>query len=84
MLFSTYSPRFWNDRLEWFERQSAHGLLGEIDRESTHEGVIVCKDGFRATTVDAEEFQNLASRHAVVPRIIEVEGASLFCEVTVP
>ena len=82
VLFSTYAPRFWNDRLEWFERQSAHGLLGEVDREATRDGVIVCKDGFRATTVEIEEFQDLAARHGVIPRIVEVDGSSLFCEVT--
>ena len=84
VLFSTYSPRFWNDRLEWFELQAAHGLLGEIDRQATREGVIVCKDGFRATTSDAEEFQSLAADHGLIPRIVEVDGSSLFCEVLAP
>jgi 2-polyprenyl-6-hydroxyphenyl methylase/3-demethylubiquinone-9 3-methyltransferase len=84
VLFSSYSPRFWNDRLEWFEIQSARGLLGEIDREATGNGVIVCRDGFRATTVDAEEFRRLAAGHGVLPRIVEVNGSSLFCEVPAP
>jgi SAM-dependent methyltransferase len=84
VLFSTYSPRFWKDRLEWFEIQSARGLLGEIDREATREGVIVCKDGFRATTVDAGEFQKLSASQGLNSRIIEVDGSSLFCEITVP
>ena len=40
ILFSSYSPRFWDDRLEWFRIQSAHGLLGEIDEKATGDGVI--------------------------------------------
>jgi 2-polyprenyl-6-hydroxyphenyl methylase/3-demethylubiquinone-9 3-methyltransferase len=84
VLFSTYSPRFWSERLEWFEIQSAYGLLGEIDREGTRDGVIVCKDGFRATTVDAEEFRSLAVGRGVAPRMVEVSDSSLFCEFTVP
>jgi SAM-dependent methyltransferase len=84
VLFSTYSPRFWTDRLEWFERQAGQGLLGEIDREATRDGVIVCKDGFRATTSTAEGFQALAAYHGLIPRIVEVDGSSLFCEVIAP
>jgi 2-polyprenyl-6-hydroxyphenyl methylase/3-demethylubiquinone-9 3-methyltransferase len=42
--------------LKWFELQSEVGLLGEIDYEKTKEGVIVCKDGFTATTVGPEDF----------------------------
>jgi 2-polyprenyl-6-hydroxyphenyl methylase/3-demethylubiquinone-9 3-methyltransferase len=84
LLFSTYSPQFWKERLEWFEIQSARGLLGEIDREATREGVIACKDGFRATTVDAGEFQKLSAGQGLNSRIIEVDDSSLFCEITVP
>ena len=50
-LFSTYADEFWDDRLDWFERQSAAGLIGPIDRRRTRDGVIVCTDGFRAATV---------------------------------
>ena len=60
-LFSTYSDRFWENRLHWFERQSAAGLIGEIDRMATHDGVIVCKDGFRAGTVHEDEFRTLVA-----------------------
>ena len=45
VLFSSYSARFWEERLEWFRIQAAHGLVGEIDPEATKDGVIVCKDG---------------------------------------
>jgi 2-polyprenyl-6-hydroxyphenyl methylase/3-demethylubiquinone-9 3-methyltransferase len=49
-LFSSYAERFWDDRLEWFEIQARHGLIGEIDHDKTGRGIIVGKDGFRATT----------------------------------
>ena len=50
VMFSSYTPQFWEHRLEWFEIQSAHHLIGEIDYQATGNGTIVCKDGFRATT----------------------------------
>lgn len=84
VLFSTYSKRFWEERLKWFEIQAEHGLIGEIDYQATGNGVIVCKDGFRATTMDAESFRNLAAVLRLAPSIIEVDDSSLFCEITVP
>jgi SAM-dependent methyltransferase len=84
VLFSSYSACFWGARLEWFEAQAAHGLIGEIDREATRDGVIVCKDGFRAFTVDGEGFRRLAEPLSLVPHIVEVDGSSLFCEIRVP
>jgi len=59
VLFSSYAEEFWDDRMAWFRIQSAHGLLGEIDDDKTGDGVIVCKDGFRATTVSREDFLQL-------------------------
>jgi ubiquinone/menaquinone biosynthesis C-methylase UbiE len=84
VLFSSYSTNFWADRLKWFEIQAAHGLIGEIDYQATGNGVIVCKDGFRATTVSAEEFRTLAACIGLVPNITEVDNSSLFCEIIVP
>ena len=84
VLFSSYSAQFWEDRLQWFEIQSAHGLIGEIDHEATGNGVIVCKDGFRATTADRKTFEKLAADLRITPRITEVDGSSLFCEIVVP
>lgn len=83
VLFSSYSEGFWTDRLKWFEIQSARGLIGAIDYQATGNGVIVCKDGFRATTVSAERFRSLAGALGLVPNILVVDGSSLFCEVTV-
>jgi SAM-dependent methyltransferase len=84
VLFSSYSACFWEARLEWFETQAAHGLIGEIDREATGDGTIVCKDGFRAFTVDEEGFRRLVQPLGLVPDIVEVGGSSLFCEIRVP
>jgi SAM-dependent methyltransferase len=84
VLFSTYAERFWEERLNWFEIQAEHGLIGEIDYHATGNGVIVCKDGFRATTMDAESFRNLAAVLRLSPSIVEVDDSSLFCEIAVP
>jgi 2-polyprenyl-6-hydroxyphenyl methylase/3-demethylubiquinone-9 3-methyltransferase len=82
--FSTYSERFWPHRLRWFELQAEHGLLGAIDPEATGNGVIVCKDGFRAGALSREEFVSLCAGTGITPTIIEIDGSSLFCELIVP
>jgi 2-polyprenyl-6-hydroxyphenyl methylase/3-demethylubiquinone-9 3-methyltransferase len=81
VLFSSYSGKFWKERLKWFELQSKTGLLGEIDYDRTMDGVIVCRDGFTATTVDAEGFQALTADLKVDIRMVEVDESSLFCEI---
>ena len=83
VLFSSYSPRFWDDRLAWFRIQSEHGLLGEIDEDATGDGIIVCKDGFRATTVSDDEFLALCAECGVEGRITEVADSSIFCEIEI-
>jgi 2-polyprenyl-6-hydroxyphenyl methylase/3-demethylubiquinone-9 3-methyltransferase len=83
VMFSSYAARFWPDRLAWFEAQARLGLLGEIDHDATRDGVIVCKDGFRATTVSVEDFGRLAASVGITPKIEEVAGSSLFCEMVV-
>jgi len=82
ILFSSYSDKFWDDRLRWFELQAQHGLLGEIDYDATGDGVIVCKDGFTVTTVTPDQFRNHTSAFGIVPIIKEVDGSSLFCVIT--
>ncbi|MBN2563176.1 MAG: class I SAM-dependent methyltransferase [Phycisphaerae bacterium] len=83
VLFSSYSDAFWDARLEWFRVQSEHGLIGEIDWAATRDGVIVCKDGFTATTVSADEFVSLTAPFDVDVTIEEVDHSSLFCEMAV-
>lgn len=83
VLFSSYAERFWEERLEWFEIQAAHGLVGEIDYDETGDGVIVGKDGFRATTLSTEGFVALTSDWGIVPQVTVVNGSSVFCELLV-
>lgn len=83
VLFSTYSEKFWQHRLEWFEIQAREGLLGDIDYEKTGDGVIICKDGFKAVTVTSEEFQDLAQSLDLKAELHEVDSSSLFCEILI-
>ena len=80
ILFSSYSEKFWEDRLEWFRRQSQDGLLGEIDLTRTTDGTIVCKDGFKSSTVSKDGFLALASGLDAAVTISEVDESSIFCE----
>jgi len=84
VLFSTYAAVFWPDRLDWFRRQAAEGLIGEIDPARTCGGVITCKDGFRATTATPDDFRRLAATLNLTATIQEVDASSLFCEIRAP
>ena len=83
VLLSSYSENFWDARLEWFELQAKHGLIGEIDPDQTGNGVIVCKDGFRAVTLGPGDFTVLVTSLGYDPIIEEVDGSSIFCEIHV-
>jgi SAM-dependent methyltransferase len=83
VLFSSYADCFWEHRLAWFRLQAAHGLLGEIDEAATGNGVIACRDGFRATTVGPDRFQALARGLGRQVTIEIVADASVFCEIQV-
>lgn len=76
--FSSYSPKFWVHRLAWFHEQANKGLLGEIDLEKTKNGVIMCKDGFVATTYTEEDMDKLARSVGYKYRIEEVDESSVF------
>ncbi|TXT54082.1 MAG: Ubiquinone/menaquinone biosynthesis C-methyltransferase UbiE [Candidatus Thorarchaeota archaeon] len=85
-IFSSYSPNFWDDRMEWFRLQSEEGLLGEIDWNLTKDGEIVCKDGFRATTFTKEDFlalTNSLETGNIEVTISEVDKSSIFCIILV-
>ena len=79
ILFSTYSERFWEPRLKWFEQQAEQGLLGPIDYAKTGHGRIVCTDGFTATTVTPRQFRDLARDLALTSDLVEIDHSSLFC-----
>lgn len=83
VLFSSYAEQFWEGRLEWFRLQSEYGLIGEIDNDATGEGVIVCKDGFRASTVSPDDFILLISGFDTASTITEVDSSSIFCELRI-
>jgi len=80
-LFSSYSGKFWNERLKWFEMQSKEGLVGKIDYEKTGKGTIVCKDGFTATTFSEEQFRIVTKDLSAESKIEEVDESSIFCEI---
>ena len=84
VFFSTYSHKIWDQRLEWFQLQSDEGLLGEIDKEKTGNGNIICKDGFTATTFTPSQFEELADKVGVDAEITEVDESSVFCLIHVP
>jgi ubiquinone/menaquinone biosynthesis C-methylase UbiE len=81
ILFSSYSPKIWKERLDWFRKQSQIGLLGEIDEEKTHNGTIMCKDGFRASTVSGSQFAEIISEFGLEASTVEVDCSSIFCKV---
>lgn len=81
LLLSSYSDKFWDDRLEWFEIQSKHKLIGEINYDLSGEGKIVCKDGFKATTYNPAQFEQLLSGIEREYKIFEIDESSIFCEV---
>jgi SAM-dependent methyltransferase len=76
--FSTYSAKFWKHRLAWFHEQADKGLLGEIDLEKTHDGIIICKDGFVAITFSEDELKKLGEESGCNYLIEEVDESSLF------
>ena len=77
--FSSYGKKFWPHRLEWFEIQASHGLLGKIDYERSINNTIVCKDGFSSGAMDKEDFLNIAQQLSVISEITLVDNSSLFC-----
>jgi ubiquinone/menaquinone biosynthesis C-methylase UbiE len=80
-IFSSYTDEFWRFRLEWFELQAKAGLVGEIDYNKTRDGIIVCKDGFTATTVRPEDFKEYTKGIRAEVRIEVVDQSSIFYEI---
>ncbi len=76
--FSTYSEKFWEHRLMWFQEQAEKGLLGELDMEQTRDGVIVCKDGFRAVTHSPEDLSRVGNLSGCRYELREVDESILF------
>jgi len=82
--FSTYSEKFWGPRVDWFQEQADKGLLGEIDRDRTKDGKIVCRDGFTATTFSRDDLEELGRTTGFHYIIEEVDRSSLFLVIDQP
>lgn len=82
--FSSYSGKFWEWRVKWFEEQAAKGLLGEIDYDKTKDGVIVCKDGFQAVTHTPEAFEEIGKASGYPYLVEEVDESSIFLILSKP
>ncbi|HBL67265.1 MAG TPA: class I SAM-dependent methyltransferase [Firmicutes bacterium] len=80
--FSSYSPQFWEHRLTWFHEQADKGLLCEIDMDKTKDGVIVCKDGFRAVTHSPEDMDTFGKASGFSYEVTEVDNSSVFLIIT--
>ncbi len=83
LMFASYAPEFWDERLSWFRLQAEHGLIGPLDESASRDGVIVCRDGFRASTLDGRAFQDLAAPLGLEASLRTINGASLICELLV-
>ena len=79
---STYSPKFWEHRLLWFQEQAEKGLLGEIDMEHTKNGIIVCKDGFKSISHSAEQLSEIGEASGFSYKVQEVDKSSTFLIIT--
>jgi len=79
---SSYSAKFWEHRLAWFQEQAEKGLLGEVDTEQSKDGVIVCKDGFRAVTNSPHDMDLIGKASGFPYEVTEVDESSLFLIVT--
>ena len=84
MFFSTYSEKFWPERLRWFQAQAAAGLIGPLDYAQTGQSVIVNVDGFRCGQASLEVFRLVGETLNVPTRLMEVDGSNLVCEFMVP
>jgi 2-polyprenyl-6-hydroxyphenyl methylase/3-demethylubiquinone-9 3-methyltransferase len=80
ILFSSYADAFWPHRLQWFELQAVEGLVGDIDYDATGDGMIVCRDGFRAGFMRPADFERLWIDLGLEPHIAVVDSSSVFCE----
>ena len=76
--FSTYSEKIWEYRLMWFKEQAEKGLLGELDLDKTKDGVIICKDGFKANTHTPKDLKMIGYLSGYEYQIQEIDESSVF------
>lgn len=75
---STYSPKFWQHRLKWFQEQASKGLLGEVDLDLSCDGVVVCKDGFCSASQTVDELKLAGEASGCEHEIVEVDESIIF------
>jgi len=78
IIFSTYSPKIWDERVKWFIEQSGKGLIGKLDLEKTKNGIIYCSDGFEAMTFTENDFHKIGKSTGYSYYIEEVDESSVF------
>ena len=47
----------------------------------TSDGVIICKDGFKATTFNSDDFLSITEQLGLEAIVTEVDGSSIFCKI---
>lgn len=76
--FSSYSEKIWDYRIKWFEEQASKGLVGKIDYDKTKDGVIVCQDGFKASTYSPRDLQKIGKQSGYSYNVQEIDESSIF------
>lgn len=76
--FSSYSDKIWDYRIKWFEEQASKGLVGKIDYDKTRDGVIVCQDGFKASTYSPTDLQKIGKQSGYSYNVQEIDESSIF------
>ncbi|WP_312649625.1 class I SAM-dependent methyltransferase [Aminipila sp.] len=80
--FSTYSEKFWEHRVMWFQEQIAKGLLGELDLDKTKDGIIICKDGFKAIFHTPDDLKRIGELSGYEYQVQEIDESSVFLIIT--
>ncbi len=62
----------------WFEEQADKGLLGALDYDKTKDGIIICKDGFKAITHTQKDLEEIGDSLGYDYKIHEVDESSVF------
>ena len=71
--------------LEAFRAAYHAGIEGlEIDIRMTRDGVIICKDGFKATTQTPQDYRALGQASGYPYEVTEVDSSSLFLVIHKP
>lgn len=81
--FSTYSEKFFESRLKWFEEQADKKLLGKINYNKTKDGFIVCEDGFRAITFSEKDLNLIGDILGYEYYIRYIDNSSVFLVISV-